>query len=65
MRLEEPHRALVPAQRRQLARELLIDGEVRSRGGGRRGRLRGRTGRGLCRCRSGLRHQNERKQANE
>jgi hypothetical protein len=59
--LEEVDRAAVLPESGDLALELLVEAERRScrlcLSNGRR--------RGLHRCRSGLRHENERKQANE
>ena len=62
MRLEEADRSAVPLESRDLAFELLVEGQflVNRLRRTRRGRRRG-----LHRCRSGLRHENERKQANE
>ncbi len=61
MRLVEADRAAVPAESRELALELLVEGERLLC----RLRLPHGRRRGLHRCRSGLRHENERKQANE
>src|SRR4029079_1990114 len=60
--LEEPDRSLVLPESLELLLELLVESEcppcrLHLVGGGAR--------RGLHRCRSGLRHENERKQANE
>ena len=62
MRLEEADRSAVALESRNLAFELLVEGQcsVIRLHRARRGRRRG-----LHRCRSGLRHENERKQANE
>ena len=62
MRLEEPDRAAVLAESCELPLELLVEGDrlLCRRRLPRRGRRRG-----LHRCRSGLRRENERKQANE
>ena len=61
MRLEEMDRAAVLPESRELALELLVEGQRLSC----RLRLPHGRRRGLHRCRSGLRHENERKQANE
>ena len=61
MRLEVPDRAAHLAESDELALELLIEGEGLSC----RRRVTVKLGWGLHRCRSGLRHDDERKQANE
>ncbi len=61
VRLEEADRSAIPAKRLELALELLVEGERLLC----RLRLPHGRRRGLHRCRSGLRHENERKQANE
>ena len=62
MRLEESDGSAVALESCDLAFELLVEGQCfvnRVR------RARDRRRRGLHRCRSGLRHKNESKQANE
>src|SRR5262245_75990 len=59
--VEEADRAAVPPESRELELELPVESERVSH----RLCLALGLGRGLRRCRSGLRHQNERKQANE
>ena len=61
MRLEVPDRAAHLPESDELAFELLIESEGLSC----RRRVTVKLGRGLHRCRSGLRHDDERKQANE
>jgi len=65
VRPEEPHGALIAVERSQRPLQLLLESEARFRRGNRLRRRARLAGRGLRRCRSGLRHENERKQANE